>query len=225
MYGHSNYGYSEGRDQYGYGQAHGRARDQNQNQNGQAGREWEPRDQYGYHGQSGQSGQSSGRSYNIHRYEDQTGGRRYGQGSEKRRTWTRSDGAGGYGQGSEGRRFSTHEDGARGGTWVSANERSGGGATWATTLSPFVKDFLSYSAPCRAVGDSQVAEFRRDKEIQIMKGEESCPNPVIKFEAGGFPDYITKEVIKAGFTHPTPIQAQSFTIALSGQVRRLSLVP
>ena len=81
-----------------------------------------------------------------------------------------------------------------------------------------MKDFLSYSAPCRAVGDSQVAEFRRDKVIQIMKGEESCPNPVIMFEAGGFPDYITKEVRKAGFTHPTPIQGQSITIALSGQV-------
>ena len=81
-----------------------------------------------------------------------------------------------------------------------------------------MKDFLSRSAPCRAVDYSQVAEFRRDKEIKIMKGEESCPNPAIKFEAGGFPDYITKEVMKAGFTHPTPIQAQTFTIALSGKV-------
>ena len=81
-----------------------------------------------------------------------------------------------------------------------------------------MKDFLSHSAPCMAVDYRQVAEFRRDKEIKIMKGEESCPNPVIMFEAGEFPDYITKEVRKAGFTHPTPIQAQSITIALSGQV-------
>ena len=67
-----------------------------------------------------------------------------------------------------------------------------------------MKDFFSYSAPCRAVETSQVAEFRRDKEIKIMKGEETCPNPVITFEAGGFPDYINDEVVRAGFTHPTP---------------------
>ena len=124
---------------------------------------------------------------------------------------------------SEGRRPWTGENG--GGGWNSANYRSGGGSgasrpSWDTTsLKPFVKDFFSYSAPCRAVETSQVAEFRRDKEIKITKGEETCPNPVITFEAGGFPDYIIKEVMKAGFTHPTPIQAQSITIALSGQVR------
>ena len=77
-----------------------------------------------------------------------------------------------------------------------------------------MKDFLSYSAPFRAVDSSQVEEFRREKEIKIMKGEESCPNPVIMFDAGGFPNYITKEVTKAGFTHPTPIQAQSISIAV-----------
>ena len=51
-----------------------------------------------------------------------------------------------------------------------------------------------------------------------MKGEESCPNPVMTFKDGNFPDYINTEVVKAGFTVPTPIQSQSFTIALSGQV-------
>ena len=188
--------YGHSHSNYGYGGA--------RDQYSQAGSGRE-RDQYGYHGQSG----AGGGSYH-HRYQDQPRGGGYGgygqgQGTEGRRTWSRDDGAGG---------------------WNSANYRSGGGAGASrdintNSLSPFVKDFLSYSAPCRAVEISQVAEFRRDKEIKIMKGEESCPNPVIKFEAGGFPDYITKEVMKAGFTHPTPIQAQSFTIALSGQVGSL----
>ena len=186
--------YGHSHSNYGYGGA--------RDQYSQAGSGRE-RDQYGYHGQSG----AGGGSYH-HRYQDQPRGGGYGgygQGTEGRRTWSRDDGAGG---------------------WNSANYRSGGGAGASrdintNSLSPFVKDFLSYSAPCRAVEISQVEEFRRDKEIKIMKGEESCPNPVIKFEAGGFPDYITKEVMKAGFTHPTPIQAQSFTIALSGQVGSL----
>ena len=140
--------------------------------------------------------QYGGSSYYHYGYQNQAGGK----GSEGRRTWTREDGRGGGG-------------------WSSANYRSGGGAgAFRAIWKPFVKDFFCYSAPCRAVENSQVAEFRRDKEIKIMKGEERCPNPVIMFEAGGFPDYINKEVMKAGFTHPTPIQAQSFTIALSGQV-------
>ena len=222
MYGQSYNGYGGSRDQYG--EAHGRARDQY----GQTGSEREPRDQYG-HGQSSQSGQyASGGGSSYHRYQDQTRGGGGYEGSEGRKTWTRENGGGGYGQGSEGRRSWTREDGAGGGRWTSANSRSGGGAgasraSWATTtLTPFVKNFLSNSAPFRAVDNSQVEEFRREKEIKIMKGQESCPNPVIEFEAGGFPHYITKEVLKAGFTHPPPIQAQSISIALSGQVRGLT---
>ena len=168
------------------------------------------RDHYGQAGGSGRESNHYGFGQSCSSYQDQTRG---GYGGYRQRQWSE-----------EGRRTD-------GGGWrSSANYRMGGEgssrASWDTnSLKPFVKDFLSYSAPFRAVENSLVVEFRQDKEIKIMKGEESCPNPVIKFEAGGFPDYITKEVIKAGFTHPTPIQAQSFTIALSGQVRQLSLVP
>ena len=196
MYGHSYNGYGgRERDQYGSGEDRRRERDQY----GQAGRGRES-DQYGF----GQS--SSGSSYRP-RYQDQTrGGGGYGQWCEegRGRTWTRENGGGG---------------------WSSASYRTGAAGSSSSDLNlnrlkPFVKDFFSYSAPCRALEASLVLEFRQEKEIKIMKGEESCPNPVITFADGGFPDYINKEVIKAGFTHPTPIQAQSFTIALSGQVRR-----
>lgn len=42
------------------------------------------------------------------------------------------------------------------------------------------------------------------------------PNPVMKFEDGGHPDYVMAEVHKAGFAAPTPIQSQGFSIAWTG---------
>ena len=50
-----------------------------------------------------------------------------------------------------------------------------------------------------------------------MKGEQMSPNPIMRFEDGGFPDYVMCEVRNAGFAAPTPIQAQGFAISLTGQ--------
>ena len=50
-----------------------------------------------------------------------------------------------------------------------------------------------------------------------MRGEQTCPNPIFRWEDGGFPDYVMKEVRNAGFAAPTPIQSQGFSIALTGQ--------
>lgn len=49
-----------------------------------------------------------------------------------------------------------------------------------------------------------------------MKGRD-VPAPSMYFEEGGFPDYAMKEILKQGFPHPTPIQAQGWPIALSGR--------
>ena len=50
-----------------------------------------------------------------------------------------------------------------------------------------------------------------------MKGEQMTPNPIMRFEDGGFPDYVMIEIRNAGFAAPTPIQSQGFSIALTGQ--------
>ena len=50
---------------------------------------------------------------------------------------------------------------------------------------------------------------------------ESCPNPVIKLEVGGFPDYIHHQGGHQGWLNPT----HSNSGAESGQVGWLSLVP
>jgi len=43
------------------------------------------------------------------------------------------------------------------------------------------------------------------------------PTPITSFEAGGFPSEILKEIQRAGFASPTPIQAQSWPIAMQNQ--------
>ena len=57
---------------------------------------------------------------------------------------------------------------------------------------------------------------RHENEIALMKGEDLTPNPIMRFEDGGFPDYIMCEVQNAGFAAPTPIQSQGFSISLQG---------
>ena len=108
-----------------------------------------------------------------------------------------------------------HQSGGR------SSDRAAGtsSASWETSnLQPIQKNIYSSGAASRTVATSVVEKYRTEKDIKIMKGEESCPNPVMTFKDGNFPDYINTEVVKAGFTVPTPIQSQSFTIALSGQV-------
>ncbi|XP_042403119.1 DEAD-box ATP-dependent RNA helicase 14-like isoform X1 [Zingiber officinale] len=57
-----------------------------------------------------------------------------------------------------------------------------------------------------------VEAYRRQNEI-IVTGED-VPAPFMTFESAGFPPEILEEVCRAGFSAPTPIQAQSWPIAL-----------
>ncbi|XP_022860843.1 ATP-dependent RNA helicase-like protein DB10 isoform X2 [Olea europaea var. sylvestris] len=52
-------------------------------------------------------------------------------------------------------------------------------------------------------------------EISVIG--DNVPQPFVSFEATGFPSEILKEVYQAGFSAPTPIQAQSWPIALQGR--------
>ncbi|XVE67901.1 hypothetical protein DITRI_Ditri09bG0025200 [Diplodiscus trichospermus] len=57
--------------------------------------------------------------------------------------------------------------------------------------------------------------YRRQHEITVTGAE--VPPPFSSFEATGFPPEILREVHNAGFSAPTPIQAQSWPIALQGK--------
>ncbi|AQK90488.1 Putative DEAD-box ATP-dependent RNA helicase family protein [Zea mays] len=57
--------------------------------------------------------------------------------------------------------------------------------------------------------------YRAKHEITIVGNE--APAPFMTFQSTGFPSEILREVLQAGFSAPTPIQAQSWPIALRGR--------
>ncbi|XP_010694509.1 ATP-dependent RNA helicase-like protein DB10 isoform X2 [Beta vulgaris subsp. vulgaris] len=57
--------------------------------------------------------------------------------------------------------------------------------------------------------------YRRRHEISVSG--DNAPLPFTTFEATGFPSEILKEAHQAGFSAPTPIQAQSWPIAIQGR--------
>ncbi|XP_017248267.1 ATP-dependent RNA helicase-like protein DB10 [Daucus carota subsp. sativus] len=57
--------------------------------------------------------------------------------------------------------------------------------------------------------------YRRQHEITVTG--DNVPPPFTSFQAIGLPSEILREVLKAGFSHPTPIQAQSWSIAFQSR--------
>ncbi|KAL5725108.1 RNA helicase [Ranunculus cassubicifolius] len=57
--------------------------------------------------------------------------------------------------------------------------------------------------------------YRRKHEITV--NGEDVPAPFMSFDSTGFPSEILKEVYSAGFSAPTPIQAQSWPVALQNR--------
>ncbi|CAK9176131.1 unnamed protein product [Ilex paraguariensis] len=63
-----------------------------------------------------------------------------------------------------------------------------------------------------AESGTSAESYRRRHEITVTG--EDVPPPFTSFEATGFPSELLREVHNAGFSAPTPIQAQSWPIAL-----------
>ncbi|KAJ7974595.1 putative Dead box ATP-dependent RNA helicase [Quillaja saponaria] len=66
-----------------------------------------------------------------------------------------------------------------------------------------------------AGGGLSTESYCRRHEITIVG--DNVPPPYTSFESTGFPSEILREVQSAGFPSPTPIQAQSWPIALQGR--------
>ncbi|XP_010940175.2 ATP-dependent RNA helicase-like protein DB10 [Elaeis guineensis] len=64
-------------------------------------------------------------------------------------------------------------------------------------------------------GGSSAEAYRRQHEITVTGDD--VPVPFTSFESTGFPSEILREVHRAGFSAPTPIQAQSWPIALNSR--------
>ncbi|CAN4079223.1 unnamed protein product [Withania somnifera] len=71
-----------------------------------------------------------------------------------------------------------------------------------------------YSAPA-AASDISPDAYRCQHEISVTGGD--VPPPFTSFQATGFPSEILREIHQAGFPAPSPIQAQSWPIALQGR--------
>ncbi|GAA5932666.1 hypothetical protein JCM3775_002205 [Rhodotorula graminis] len=112
-------------------------------------------------------------------------------------------GFGGGGFGGGGDRMSNLGAGLRAQNWDPAS------------LSKFEKNFYEEDARVAARSEREVAEFRREKEIQVFGN--NVAKPVTNFEEMNFPSYILAEIKRAGFTAPSPIQCQSWPMALSGR--------
>ncbi|XP_050942090.1 DEAD-box ATP-dependent RNA helicase 46-like isoform X1 [Cucumis melo] len=62
---------------------------------------------------------------------------------------------------------------------------------------------------------SPVEVYRQQHEVTASG--DNVPAPFMTFEATGFPPEILREIYSAGFSSPTPIQAQTWPIALQGR--------
>ncbi|XP_068658407.1 DEAD-box ATP-dependent RNA helicase 14-like [Aristolochia californica] len=70
-------------------------------------------------------------------------------------------------------------------------------------------------APFETSNHSAADVYRQQHEVTAMG--DSVPEPFMTFEATGFPPEILKELQFAGFTSPTPIQAQTWSVALQSR--------
>lgn len=111
------------------------------------------------------------------------------------------------------RDYKSNEGGIRRGGALGASLRT---IDWSREqLTPFQKNFYREHPDVAAMSEKQVNTFREDNKM-ILSGH-NIPKPVRTFEEACFPDYLLHEVAKAGFTSPTPIQAQGWPMALSGR--------
>jgi ATP-dependent RNA helicase DDX5/DBP2 len=82
-------------------------------------------------------------------------------------------------------------------------------------LPVFEKNFYIEHPAVSARSETEADAWRKDNEISIIgKG---IPKPVYTFEEASMPEYVLREVLKQGFTKPSPIQSQGWPMALLGR--------
>lgn len=80
---------------------------------------------------------------------------------------------------------------------------------------PFEKDFYMEHPDVTALTPAEVDAWRREHKIQVS-GDGNI-KPVRTFLEAAFPEFLIAEIHAAGLTSPTPIQSQSWPIAMSGR--------
>lgn len=130
------------------------------------------------------------------------GGRRYDR--DDRRGGGGRGGGGGYGGGGRG---------GGGGNQSGASLRK---PRWdMESLSRFEKDFYREHPNVQARSMEAVEEYRKRRDITVSG--RNCPKPCESFDECSLPDYVANTIKRMNYTEPTPIQAQGFSLALSGR--------
>lgn len=83
------------------------------------------------------------------------------------------------------------------------------------SLPRFEKNFYREHANVQARSNDTVEEYRKTRDIAV-EGR-NCPKPCQNFDECNLPDYVASTIHRMNFTEPTPIQAQGFSVALSGR--------
>ena len=100
-------------------------------------------------------------------------------------------------------------------------EYNGPGATlrkprWdMNSLPRFDKNFYKEHATIQARSAQEIDDYRKLKEITCSG--RNVPRPVNGFEELHLPEYLANVIRRMNFSEPTPIQAQGFSIAISGR--------
>jgi len=84
-----------------------------------------------------------------------------------------------------------------------------------SSLPVFEKNFyIEHPAVSQRTEESAVA-WRTSKGINVIG--RGIPKPVFTFEEASMPEYVLREVLKQGFSEPSPIQSQGWPMALLGR--------
>eukprot|EP00392_Amoebophrya_sp_AT5.2_P004983 g4992.t1 len=85
-------------------------------------------------------------------------------------------------------------------------------------LNPVQKNFYVESEAVQRMTPQEVDAWRAEKSIAVVNdGGYPCPKPMRAFTDGGFPACVMEAIGRAGFQEPSPIQAQGWSVALSGR--------
>eukprot|EP01039_Chlorochromonas_danica_P009610 gene9610-10624_t len=111
--------------------------------------------------------------------------------------------------------------GDRGGNGSSRFASDGLGANLRTInwdlskLPVFEKNFYIEHPDVRSRSDGDAEHWRSQHHITVIG--RGVPKPVMTFEEASMPEYVLREVLKQGFSSPTPIQSQGWPMALLGR--------
>ncbi|GAA6035044.1 hypothetical protein JCM8097_002158 [Rhodosporidiobolus ruineniae] len=126
-------------------------------------------------------------------------------------TWTSGGGSGGFGNdmGGGGGGF------GRGPRYAEPMVALTGVNFGEVELKPFKKNFYAPFAAVNERDEADVIAFREAKNITV-EGED-VPRPIHNWVEAGLPDFAIEYIQAKRYREPTPVQAQGFPMAMSGQ--------